>query len=118
MYSLEGTSRAAIPPVFDYAHHKTAAIIGGPRFPGGGGYSSSYKGKVFFGDFPSGTISTFDPATGKARRFASGVGVVDLELAPNGRLVAVDIGAEEIREFDPTGGAEAGVLSPVGTSRR
>jgi glucose/arabinose dehydrogenase len=107
MYSLQGTARAARPPVLDYPHGQTAAIIGGPQFPGGGGYPSSYRGKVFFGDFPAKTISTYDPATHKAKRFASDVGTVDLELAPNGHLVTVDIGAELIREFVPTGAAAA-----------
>jgi glucose/arabinose dehydrogenase len=107
LYSLEGTSRAARPPVYDYPHGRTAAIIGGPSFPGGGGYPGSYTRKVFFGDFPSARISTFDPSTHKVKRFASDVNVADLELAPDGRLVAVDIGAEEIREFVPTGSAAA-----------
>jgi glucose/arabinose dehydrogenase len=107
MYSLEGTSRAARPPVYDYPHGTTAAIIGGPSFPGGGGYPGSYTGKIFFGDFPSAKISTFDPSTHEVRRFASDVNVADLELAPDGRLVAVDIGAEEIREFVPTGATAA-----------
>jgi glucose/arabinose dehydrogenase len=101
MYSLEGTSRAAIPPVFSYPHGQTAAIIGGPVFPGGGGYPAAFGGKVFFADFPSSTISTFDPGTRKAKRFASGAGAVDLELAPNGHLVYVDIGAEAVREIAP-----------------
>lgn len=101
MYSLEGTSRAARPPVFSYPHGQTAAIIGGPQFPGGGGYPGAYKGRVFFGDFPSGTIRTFDPATHKTRSFATGAGAVDLELAPNGHLVYVDIGAESVREIAP-----------------
>ena len=102
MYSLEGTARAARPPVLDYPHGQTSAIIGGPRFPGGAGYPGSYRGKIFFGDFPHATIKTFDPATRKVRSFASDVNVADLELAPNGHLVAVDIGAEQIREFVPT----------------
>lgn len=105
MYSKEGTKSAARPPVLDYPHGKTSAIIGGPEFPGGGGYPGSYTGRIFFGDFPSGKISTFNPKTRAVSRFATGVGVVDLEIAPDGRLVAVDIGAEEIREFVPTGAA-------------
>jgi len=111
MYSLEGTARHARPPVLDYSHGQTAAIIGGPRFPGGAGYPGSYKGKVFFGDFPHGTVKTFDPATHKVRSFASDVGVVDLELAPNGHLVAVDIGAEQIREFVPKAPAATGLVT-------
>jgi glucose/arabinose dehydrogenase len=105
LYSLEGTSRAARPPVFSYPHGSTAAIIGGPLFPGGGGYPGSFAGKVFYADFPSSTISTFDPATRKHGRFASGAAAVDLELAPNGHLVYVDIGAEAVREIAPSAAA-------------
>ena len=101
MYSLEGTSRAARPPVYDYRHTRSVAIIGGPRFPGGSGYPGQYKGRIFFADFPTKVISTWDPDDHKARSFATDVGCVDLELAPNGHLVCVDIGREEIREFVP-----------------
>ena len=104
IYSRAGTSRGARPPFFDYAHPgSTAAIIGGPRFPGGSGYPGSYKGRIFFGDFTRSSISTYDPGTHAAHTFATGVGVVDLELAPNGHLVYVDIGDEAVREVVPTG---------------
>jgi glucose/arabinose dehydrogenase len=96
VYSRGGTK----PPFYDYLHHgDTAAIIGGPRFPGGAGYPGSYRGEIFFGDFTRGTIRTVDPDTRKATAFASGVGVVDLELGPNGRVVYVDIGDEAVREI-------------------
>jgi glucose/arabinose dehydrogenase len=108
MYSLAG-KRAPAPPVFDYLHHgDTAAIIGGPKFPGGAGYPGRWRGKIFFGDFTRGMIRTFDPDTRKASSFASGVGVVDLELAPNGRVVYVDIGDEAVREIVAASGARAG----------
>jgi glucose/arabinose dehydrogenase len=97
--------RGARPPLFDYPHGRTAAIIGGPRFPGGGGYPGSYRGRIFFGDFSKGVIRAYDPDTRKVSSFAGGVGVVDLELAPNGRLVYVNIAAESVNEIVADGAA-------------
>ena len=102
MYALKGP-RAPVAPFFSYLHHgNTAAIIGGPRFPGGAGYPDSYRGRIFFGDFMRGKISTYDPATRTTATFATGVGAVDLELAPDGRLAYADIGDEAVREIVAT----------------
>jgi glucose/arabinose dehydrogenase len=99
MYSLKGR-RAPRPPVYSYAHHgRTAAIIGGPRLPRDTAYPGSYAGRVFVADFTRGIVSTFDPDTRRAKRFATGVGAVDLELAPDGNVAYVDIGDEAVREI-------------------
>lgn len=103
MYSRTGRA-AAVRPFYSYAHHgTTAAIIGGPRFPGGADYGHAYAGRIFFGDFTRGTISTFDPDTHKVAQVASGVGAVDLELAPDGNVAYVDIGNEDVREIVASG---------------
>lgn len=105
MYSRKGAGRA-VGPFYGYAHHgKTAAIIGGPLFGGGAGYPGSYDGRIFFADFTRGTISTFDPRRHRAARLASGVGAVDLELAPDGGIAYVDIGNEDVREIVATASA-------------
>jgi glucose/arabinose dehydrogenase len=105
MYASKGR-RAAHPPAYDYAHHgSTAAIIGGPQLRKGAPYPASYAGRVFFADFTRGTLSTFDPATRRARRLATGVGAVDIELAPDGHLAYVDIGDEAVREIVADGAA-------------
>jgi glucose/arabinose dehydrogenase len=52
-----------------------------PQFPSG------YVGDYFFADFCSGWIGSFDPSTGEASDFASGiVRPVDLEVSKNGEL--------------------------------
>src|SRR4051812_8333485 len=90
MYSLEGTSLAATPPVFDYPHDgHNASIVGGPLYSGGA-YPAQYTGKIFFGDFSKASISTYDSASGTAEPFVQGANVVDLEIAPDGNLVYVD----------------------------
>jgi glucose/arabinose dehydrogenase len=109
IYSLEGTALAASPPVYDYVHYQSAAIIGGPLLPAGGSYPAQYAGKVFFGDYAGATISTYDPASGSVQPFAGNVHVVDLETAPDGNLAYVDIWTGEVGEiaYAPDG------LSPV-----
>ena len=104
VYSLEGTSLAATPPDFDYPHDGVhASIIGGPLFPGGGGFPSQYTGKVFFGDYSRQPVWTYDPVTGLAQPFAQGISPGDLELAPDGDLVFVDEFTGEVGDiaYDP-----------------
>jgi len=80
-------------PLFQYAHSGTAgtsgcAIVGGsfynpatPQFP------NSYVGKYFFGDLCNGWIRVFNPATGSAGDFASGIStLVDLKVGADGSL--------------------------------
>jgi glucose/arabinose dehydrogenase len=99
IYSLEGTSLAAAPPVYDWPHYQSSSIMGGPTLPAGNGYPAGYAGKIVFGDYSAGTISTYDPASGAVAPFAGSVHDVDLELAPDGNLVAVDIWTGEVDEI-------------------
>ena len=81
-----------VSPLYFYGHGSGAfvgcAITGGvfynpvvPQFP------SQYAGKYFFAEFCSGWINLFDPATGSATTFASGINApVDLQLAADGSL--------------------------------
>jgi glucose/arabinose dehydrogenase len=79
-------------PIYYYGHGTSdttgCAIVGGafynppvPQFP------SSYTGKYFFADLCSGWIRVFDPSTGTADGFATGISSpVDLHVGPDGAL--------------------------------
>ena len=79
-------------PLFEYSHGTGAttgcAITGGvfynptvPQFP------ADYIGKYFFGDFCSGWIRRFDPATGMAESFATGISApLDILVGADGSL--------------------------------
>ena len=79
-------------PIYFYGHGTSdttgCAIVGGafynppvPQFP------SSYIGKYFFADLCSGWIRVFDPSTGTATGFATGISnPVDLHVGPEGAL--------------------------------
>jgi glucose/arabinose dehydrogenase len=80
-------------PLFAYQHGSTSttgcAITGGAfynpttvQFP-----SSSYLGRYFFGEFCNGWIRVFNPATGTASAFATGLSsVVDIKVTNDGSL--------------------------------
>jgi glucose/arabinose dehydrogenase len=84
-------------PLFSYGHGGSSttgcAIAGGafynpttPQFP------ASYTGKYFFADLCSGWIRVFDPATGMADPFATGIGQpVDLKVGSDGSLYYLSI---------------------------
>jgi glucose/arabinose dehydrogenase len=79
-------------PLFQYGHGSSAttgcAIVGAGfynplvnQFPG------SYLGKYFFADLCSGWIRVFDPGSGAASPFATGISTpVDLQVGPDGCL--------------------------------
>ena len=75
-------------PIHFYGHGIGCAIVGGafynpsvPQFP------SSYRGKYFFADLCGGWIHIFDPASGTATGFATGISSpVDLHVGPDGAL--------------------------------
>ncbi len=80
-------------PLFQYPHGGTAgssgcAIVGAafynpatPQFP------NSFTGKYFFAELCNGWIRTFDPATGSASAFATGVSTpIDLKVSADGSL--------------------------------
>jgi glucose/arabinose dehydrogenase len=79
-------------PLFQYGHGSTTttgcAIVGGAFYnPPLNQFPASYFGKYFFGDLCSGWIRLFDPSTGTASGFATGIStLVDLQIGPDGCL--------------------------------
>jgi len=79
-------------PLFQYGHGSgptTGCAIVGAAFynPPVNQFPASYIGKYFFADICSGWIRVFDPSTGAASPFATGVsGPVDLHVGPDGCL--------------------------------
>ena len=84
-------------PLFAYQHGNTSttgcAIAGGAFYnPLNVQFPSSFVGKYFFADLCGGWIRTFDPATGTAASFASGiVQPVDLKVGADGSLYYLSI---------------------------
>ncbi len=86
------------PPAHAYPHTGSAAIVAGPRYEAAQ-YPPAYRGAWFFGDYAMGVLwrMTLDQQgqVSDVEQFATGLeGGVDLELAPNGDLVYVSIGAD------------------------
>lgn len=79
-------------PLFQYGHGSSAttgcAIVGAAFYnPPVNQFPASYFGKYFFADLCSGWIRLFDPATGTASAFATGISTpVDLQVGPDGCL--------------------------------
>ncbi|MSO19377.1 MAG: glucose sorbosone dehydrogenase [Acidobacteria bacterium] len=81
-----------VEPLFAYAHGSSpttgCAIVGGAFYnPATEQFPAIYLGKYFFADYCSGWIRQFNPATGTASDFASGISFpVDLQVASDGSL--------------------------------
>jgi glucose/arabinose dehydrogenase len=79
-------------PVHEYAHGSTdttgCSITGGTFYnPTTIQFPSGYVGDYFFADFCSGWIRTYDPTTGAASGFATGLEMpIDLEASKAGQL--------------------------------
>ena len=79
-------------PLFQYGHGSSpttgCAITGGAFYnPASEQFPSTYLGKYFFADYCSGWIHLFNPATGTATDFASGLSLpVDLQVGSDGNL--------------------------------
>jgi glucose/arabinose dehydrogenase len=79
-------------PLFQYGHGTSSttgcAIVGGAFYnPAVNQFPASYLGKYFFADLCSGWIRVFDPSTGAAADFATGINTpVDLQIGPDGAL--------------------------------
>jgi glucose/arabinose dehydrogenase len=90
-------------PLFVYGHGSTSttgcAIAGGTFYnPAINNFPTSYIGKYFFGDLCGGWIRVFDPATGTASGFATGINQpVDLKVAADGSLYYLSIGSGVFR---------------------
>ena len=97
-YAKEGTPQAHRPPVYDYNHTATNAIVGGPTYPGGD-YPDEFDGNMFFGDFSAGFLKVLNLDAGGAvtgtTAFASEWAGTDLMLTPGGDLAFTDFGTGE-----------------------
>jgi glucose/arabinose dehydrogenase len=86
-------------PLFQYGHGTTSttgcAITGGAFYnPTTATFPSDYVGKYFYAEFCSGWIRRFDPATGTATAFATGISnPVDLIVSADGSLYYLARGA-------------------------
>ena len=86
-------------PLFAYGHGfgpTTGCAIAGGAFynPAVVQFPSSFVGKYFFADLCSGWIRVFDPASGTASAFASGISQpVDLKVGADGSLYYLSIGS-------------------------
>jgi glucose/arabinose dehydrogenase len=89
-----------VDPIFAYGHGGDPATTG-CAITGGAFYNPTtvqfppeYEGDYFFADFCSGWIRKFDPLTGEASGFASGVdSPIDLEVSQAGELYYLSRGA-------------------------
>jgi len=94
--TCEGTCSPTNPnfrdPLFQYGHGASSttgcAILGAAFYnPPASQFPAIYIGKYFFGDLCSGWIRLFDPSTGTASGFATGIStLVDLQVGPDGCL--------------------------------
>jgi glucose/arabinose dehydrogenase len=89
-------------PLFAYSHGISlttgCAIAGGAFYnPSTVQFPASFVGKYFFADLCSGWIRVFDPATGTASAFASGISQpVDLKVGADGSLYYLSIGSSSL----------------------
>ncbi len=96
-------------PLFAYGHGLSPttgfAITGGTFYnPATVQFPSSFVGKYFFADLGSGWIRVFDPATGTASAFATGISQpVDLKVGADGSLYYLSIGSGAVFrvQFNP-----------------
>jgi glucose/arabinose dehydrogenase len=89
-------------PLFSYGHGSTAttgcAIAGGTFYnPPTVNFPASYVGQYFFADLCTGWIRVFDPASGTATGFATGINQpVDLKVSADGSLYYLSIGSASV----------------------
>src|ERR1044071_274764 len=109
-------------PLFFYGHGISAttgcAIAGGAFYnPNSLRFPASFAGKYFFADLCSGWIRVFDPATGTASPFASGISQpVDLKVDVDGSLLYLARGSNAVVRVqfnDPMLISESGLDMPT-----
>ncbi len=85
-------------PLFAYTHADGCAIAGGAFYnPATVQFPPSVVGKYFFADLCGGWIRLFDPATGTASDFASGISFpVDLKVGADGSLYYLSRGSSAL----------------------
>lgn len=95
-YAKEGTSEAASPPAYAYAHGAGASAVGGPLYSGST-YPADFRGDVLVGDYVQGWVKRLkvdaaDRVTA-VEPFATGLpAFVDLQQDPRGNLAYLDVG--------------------------
>lgn len=111
-------------PLFAYAHGQSSttgcAIAGGAFYnPTTVRFPTSFIGKYFFADLCSGWIRVFDPATGTASGFATGIAQpVDLKVGNDGNLYYLARGSSSLFRVEFPSGPVAGppmLFSEVGS---
>ena len=109
-------------PLFAYQHGGTmttgCAIAGGAFYnPATVQFPQSFAGKYFFADLCTGWIRVFDPSTGTASDFASGISnPVDLKVGADGSLYYLARGSSavfRVQFVEPTLISEVGSDSAV-----
>jgi hypothetical protein len=96
-------------PLFQYGHGTSAttgcAVTGGAFYnPTTANFPVDYVGKFFYAEFCSGWIRRFDPATGTATAFATGISnPVDLIVTADGSLYYLARGAGAVFRVRFTG---------------
>jgi glucose/arabinose dehydrogenase len=121
-----GTGVGVSAPLYGYRHddpggQNGSAITTGPKYVGTAKYPAQYVGKLFIGDYARDRFQTVDPVTGVAADFGVPGGwgnPVDIQIAPDGNVVYLAIGASEIREIVYTGSnhVPAAVATATATS--
>jgi len=103
-------------PLFQYGHGISAttgcAITGGAFYnPATVNFPSDYVGKYFYAEFCSGWIRRFDPSTGTATSFATGISnPVDLIVTADGSLYYLARGAGAVFRVRFTGPTAFGAV--------
>jgi glucose/arabinose dehydrogenase len=99
-------------PVYWYAHQfgssntNDASIVLGPVYRGSL-YPASYYGKAFVSDYVQGFMRTINPAitsSSSAVLSNNNGAVIDMDIAPNGKLYFVTISSPKLYRLDYTGG--------------
>jgi glucose/arabinose dehydrogenase len=90
-------------PLLAYGHDRSSAVVAGPRYRGRV-FPSAYRGDLFYGDFDRAWIRyvSFDSAgrvSGAPRTFARSWYGVDLQQAPDGNLIYVDLPEGAVKEI-------------------
>jgi glucose/arabinose dehydrogenase len=104
-------------PIFFYGHGSSGttgcAITGGAFYnPDTEQFPSSYLGRYFFADFCSGWIRLFNPASGTASGFATGIpSPVDLLVAPDGSLLYLERGSGSVWKVEFTANQAPAITS-------
>ena len=106
-----GTGAGASAPLYGYRHdapggENGSAITAGPKYVGTSNYPAEYVGKVFIGDYARDRFQTVDPTTGDVTDFGAPGDwgyPVDIQVAPDGNVAYLAIGASELREIVYTG---------------